>query len=166
MKTLRHLAAAALALLAFWSPISVAGTYKWVDENGSVHFGDRPPGKTDFASVNSSRQVQSVTESRLVGTWAGRDSAMQEHTWLFREDGSVVVKDKSMRTREAVQIEGRFSMVSSRIALDPVRTIKTSAAGKSGAVADNSRLYASILEFSPGSMKIGFQGQTILLSKQ
>ena len=30
-----------LCLLA--TPLALAGTYRWVDENGQTHFGDRPP---------------------------------------------------------------------------------------------------------------------------
>lgn len=30
-----------LCLLA--TPLTLAGTYRWVDENGQTHFGDRPP---------------------------------------------------------------------------------------------------------------------------
>lgn len=167
MKSIIRLATMFLTLLAVYSPVAVAGTYKWVDDNGNVHFGDRPPGATTYSSFGSSTAARhDVTEQRLVGTWAGRDSAMQEHTWQFREDGSVVVREKSLRNHEALQIEGRFSMVSNRIALDPGRTVKTSASGKSGTDSDPSRLYASIIEFNSSNMKIGFKGQTVLLSKQ
>jgi hypothetical protein len=32
-----------LLLCLLITPITQAGTYRWVDENGQTHFGDRPP---------------------------------------------------------------------------------------------------------------------------
>lgn len=32
-----------ILLCLLTTPITQAGTYRWVDENGQTHFGDRPP---------------------------------------------------------------------------------------------------------------------------
>ena len=40
----KFLIALSLTFVFFTGPV-VAGVYKWVDENGEVHFGDRPPNK-------------------------------------------------------------------------------------------------------------------------
>ncbi|HEB98054.1 MAG TPA: DUF4124 domain-containing protein [Thiotrichales bacterium] len=47
MRRLPLLAAAILVL----ATTAQAGIYKWVDENGQVHYGERPPPGSDYSSV-------------------------------------------------------------------------------------------------------------------
>ena len=42
----------AILLCLFATPIALAGTYRWVDENGQTHFGDRPPTHATSEEVN------------------------------------------------------------------------------------------------------------------
>lgn len=44
--------ALALFLCLLATPIALAGTYRWVDENGQTHFGDRPPANTASDEIN------------------------------------------------------------------------------------------------------------------
>ena len=37
--------------MAFFHPILNAGAYRWVDEQGKVHYGDRPPSKNKATPV-------------------------------------------------------------------------------------------------------------------
>ncbi len=41
-----------LCLLLFLSVTASAGIYRWVDENGKTHFGDRPPQTVETENVN------------------------------------------------------------------------------------------------------------------
>jgi hypothetical protein len=41
-----------LCLLLFLSVTASAGIYRWVDENGKVHFGDRPPQAVETENIN------------------------------------------------------------------------------------------------------------------
>lgn len=42
----------ALALILLSATASAAGVYKWVDDKGKVHYGDRPPASASSKSVN------------------------------------------------------------------------------------------------------------------
>ncbi|GGY86174.1 DUF4124 domain-containing protein [Marinobacter zhanjiangensis] len=44
--------ALAILLCLLATPIALAGTYRWVDENGQTHFGDRPPANTASDEIN------------------------------------------------------------------------------------------------------------------
>lgn len=41
-----------LCLCLFAAPLAMAGTYRWVDENGQTHFGDRPPANAKSDELN------------------------------------------------------------------------------------------------------------------
>ena len=57
---LRLFTPVALIALALWaSPISVAQVYRWVDENGKVHYSDKKP------SGDDKQQVELVDEAEL-----------------------------------------------------------------------------------------------------
>lgn len=40
-----------LLLCLCTTPLAMAGTYRWVDENGQTHFGDRPPANANSDEV-------------------------------------------------------------------------------------------------------------------
>ncbi len=48
---LRTILAAMFAALVVASPASLAQLYKWVDENGNVHYGDSPPENADLKKI-------------------------------------------------------------------------------------------------------------------
>lgn len=53
-----------LILLCFLvTPIAQAGTYRWVDENGQTHFGDRPPANTASDEVTLKASAPSSDEA-------------------------------------------------------------------------------------------------------
>lgn len=45
------------------TPIAQAGTYRWVDENGRTHFGDRPPANTAADEVTLKATTPSPDEA-------------------------------------------------------------------------------------------------------
>ncbi|MFC4257896.1 DUF4124 domain-containing protein [Marinobacter lacisalsi] len=57
---------AVLLVCLLVTPMTLAGTYRWVDENGQTHFGDRPPADAASDEVN------------LDPTPAGSDAAARE----------------------------------------------------------------------------------------
>jgi hypothetical protein len=54
-KYVRHLAVVLVALVSL--PLLAAGIQKWVDKDGNVYYGDRPP------QVRMSRQIQAASQS-------------------------------------------------------------------------------------------------------
>ena len=49
--------------LAFTLPTAHAGIYQWVDEEGGVHYGERPPPKGEYRKIKSGNQQPSNAQS-------------------------------------------------------------------------------------------------------
>lgn len=47
--------------LALFSSLSSAEVYKWVDEHGKVHFGDRPPNRDSAEEISNTLQELNVS---------------------------------------------------------------------------------------------------------
>jgi len=78
MNTRLLLTASLAALLA--SGIAVAGEiYKWTDDDGNVHYEDRPTGDTqvEHMDVMSSNTDNSIVQARLDANRKARDAARQ-----------------------------------------------------------------------------------------
>lgn len=55
-------------LLAFAPPVVAETVYKWVDENGTVHFGERPPEGVESTAVNVSPKSAGLVPERKPDT--------------------------------------------------------------------------------------------------
>lgn len=53
----------ALSILLLLPLLTQADVYRWVDENGQTHFGDRPPAETSARSVGVERHQPTVDPS-------------------------------------------------------------------------------------------------------
>jgi hypothetical protein len=55
-------------LFVFMPPALAETVYKWVDENGTVHFGERPPEGVEATAVNVSPKSAGLTAERAPDT--------------------------------------------------------------------------------------------------
>lgn len=87
----------AVALIGFLA--AQAGTvlaeskiYTWTDEEGTVHYGDRPPRNAQAEEVNIRGQRQEAIEvnaAQLNGTWFGRGPDGGETRIRIQENGAI-----------------------------------------------------------------------------
>ena len=86
-----------LFLFVVWSCLD-AGVYKWTDDQGNVHFGDRPPAK-------GAEEVK-VPESAPSPAPATKDrkSTQQRMLEMYREDREKKKLEKAKRKQEATQL--------------------------------------------------------------
>ena len=65
MRVIWRLIPVLLALAAF-SPTHTAGIYKWVDSEGNVHFGDKPPAESSASEVQV--RINSYTSPEITSS--------------------------------------------------------------------------------------------------
>lgn len=81
----------ALAAMTF-SPAMAGEIYKWVDENGVIHFGDRPPQREPDAL----QTLQPELESSGVGPGIASDFGLE-----VNEDGQTVAQQRREEIRDS-----------------------------------------------------------------
>ena len=64
-----------ISLMALLSAFTLADTYKWTDENGKVHFGDKPM-NDNAIKISSSKDIP-LTQSKAESTNKDKDKATQ-----------------------------------------------------------------------------------------
>jgi len=104
-----------IALLLFFSSLANAGIYKWTDENGKVHYGDKPtaggeelniqvkqstaPIKSDETRAERRQRISdSMTDDRLERN-KKKDEAKKKRAQLNRQ--CVQAKDRLKRYKQA-----------------------------------------------------------------
>lgn len=86
-----------LALVGFLaaqagSALAESKIYTWTDEEGTVHYGDRPPRNAQAEEVNIRGQRQEAIEvnaAQLNGTWFGRGPDGGETRIRIQENGAI-----------------------------------------------------------------------------
>lgn len=53
-----------LVWIAAWPPTAAAETYRWVDEHGGIHYGDRPPQHTETTVIDHSAAEKAEQRAR------------------------------------------------------------------------------------------------------
>ncbi|MEJ1298539.1 MAG: DUF4124 domain-containing protein [Candidatus Sedimenticola sp. (ex Thyasira tokunagai)] len=88
------------------SPTVTAGVYRWVDENGKVHFTDRqPPGqKTKQVKI---RQLENGDRKDGVRTEAERKQLRQRLLDSYRQDREAKQEAAAKKKKEAHELEVR-----------------------------------------------------------
>ncbi len=81
-----------------------ASVYRWTDENGTVHFGERPPEGSNAVLVNTTNTTHGVTGTQPKEP-ASRPNADSEDDEPFEEELSAA--DKSRRDRAERQAKAR-----------------------------------------------------------
>lgn len=89
--------------------------YTWTDEDGTVHYGDRPPANADAEEVGirgKKPEPVQVVPSTLTGTWFGRQDEGGEVRVRFQENGNIrytqTFPDQTIFTYQGIwSLEGR-----------------------------------------------------------
>ncbi|GGY31451.1 hypothetical protein GCM10011297_00180 [Bacterioplanes sanyensis] len=102
-----------ISLLLLWVTASHAGIYRWVDDNGKVHFGDRPPPKKSDVV-----QVQAPTHSQAVEAEMGGASQHQQTLSVHRGAAVGEWAQASMRLQQLRQflLAGEFDRLNQGLA--------------------------------------------------
>ncbi|MHA7880566.1 MAG: DUF4124 domain-containing protein [Saccharospirillum sp.] len=82
----------AAALLYAATAIATGRIYTWTDEEGTVHFGDRPPQNVQADEVNIRGRRTApveVNEAQLPGVWFGRQDDGGEVRISFQANGGI-----------------------------------------------------------------------------
>ncbi len=99
----RARAVAALALTALLLPAGAADIYRWVDESGQVHFGDRPPtGDAERLAVPSSPPPAAAAGARHERTRRLLDAFAAERAER-REERAEAAARKAAREQRCAQ---------------------------------------------------------------
>lgn len=109
--------------LCLWSAVTWGqSVYKWVDENGVVHFGARPPAS---APGNREKQVEVVRQDRqksnaelLVGSWWGRSRDGSVLNLTFYRGGSFVRVESRPETRSRIRVKGSYHLNNDGLVLE------------------------------------------------
>ena len=75
-----------LFLFGISAQLCYAQIYQWVDENGNVHFGDRPPEETQTTEVSGDLNPLNITEGSDTGYTLSTDSDAEILERLRLED--------------------------------------------------------------------------------
>jgi hypothetical protein len=93
-----------LTVLLLTSSLSVhAGVYKWVDENGKVHYGDSP--KASQPSVELEIDDTAVTVPALVGDDLSREEKRERLLEAMEEDR--IEKQEKLAKQKAIKEQNR-----------------------------------------------------------
>lgn len=117
----RTMLAAVLALLVFNTAQSAPAIYRWQDEQGRVHYGDRPPAGITVQPVSTSPSTRSVVEptapdprwqavladEKVVG--AVRRRAEAQRLAFDRAE-----RERKARTARCVRMTGQLDRLESR----------------------------------------------------
>lgn len=82
-------------LLVICLPLTAmaAGTvYTWTDENGTVHYADRPPADVEAKEIEfkgKKKTPVTINEEVLAGQWYGRSDKGSEVKLTFNENGTI-----------------------------------------------------------------------------
>lgn len=91
-----------LLLCLLTTPVAQAGTYRWVDENGQTHFGDRPPANTASDEVT------------LKSTAPSADSAVDERKRRVNEFLQQSERERAERNKAEAERQARAASQESR----------------------------------------------------
>jgi len=115
-------------LLIFWGPLAHSEIYKWVDENGKVHFSDTPHEEAEVETVEVEPAVK-------IGTVKPQSA---DH--LFRQDFSKSQQKQQQRENKAEQ--RRKKKAALKKACDDAKTdLSNAIVRRSGASSSSSKRY-------------------------
>lgn len=157
-----------VALLAATAGSALAESkiYTWTDEEGTVHYGDRPPRNAQAEEVNIRGQRQEAIEvnaAQLNGTWFGRGANGGETRIRIQENGAIrftqTRPDQSIYTYQGIwRLEDRTLSVITEFIEE----------GGAGAGMQRSvepvQLTYTFTSFSPESFTLRSQGEDISVS--
>lgn len=148
------------------SALAESKIYTWTDEEGTVHYGDRPPRNVQSEEVSIRGQRQEAVEvnaAQLNGTWFGRGANGGETRIRIQENGAIrftqTRPDQSIYTYQGIwRLEDRTLSVITEFIEE----------GGAGAGMQRSvepvQLTYTFTSFSPESFTLRSQGEDINVS--
>ena len=95
--------------LFFVSSVSIAGVYKWVDEEGRTHYGEKPPVENaskleikDTPNADDSFKQQSIDQQKLLEIY-------EEERILKKEEKLKAEKEKEERKKQCQYLASELS---------------------------------------------------------
>lgn len=112
-----------LSSFSLWSAATWGqSVYKWVDENGGVHFGARPPAVDQSKhdeSVELVRQDKQKSASYLlIGSWWGRSPDGAKLNLVFQRDGDFLHVESRPETRSRMRLKGSYQFKNDGLILE------------------------------------------------
>lgn len=93
-----------ITLLLFFSSYANAGVYKWTDENGNVHYGDRPTTTSEKLNVREERAMSSsASGDSMDDIEETRDERRQRISDSMTEERQERDKNKAEKKREKAE---------------------------------------------------------------
>lgn len=140
--------------------------YKWTDEDGNVHYGDRPPrdGAAEEVRLRGSRpEPVEVLPSELNGTWFGRQDDGGEVRMRLQDSGAIrytqTFPDQTIYNYQGVwRLEDRSLSVITEF-------IEEGGGGNLNRTVEPVQITYNFLEFSPDELTMINNGQRYTLSK-
>lgn len=101
----------ALFLLLFFSGIASAEVYKWTDENGRVHFGDRPSSENaQTVQIKDNKVGSLATKSQIAKSrTTSADLEKAEENYQKVRSGFYETRDPDPACRYAVDMQDRYN---------------------------------------------------------
>ncbi len=100
-----------LAMLAAATQVTADKIYTWVDDDGQVVFGDRPPQNTaaEEVKIRGGKSVPvEVDIEALPGTWTVIDDTGQVSTWIISDQNEIEMETINGSNRTLV--DGSFTI--------------------------------------------------------
>lgn len=106
MSLFRPILTVALATLLTSGLVTAGEIYKWTDDNGNVHYEDRPTGDTEIVrlDIRSTNTDNSVVQARLDQDRKARDAARQVAAEAPPEMTKEEVRAEQQKRQEQCQI--------------------------------------------------------------
>ena len=100
--------------------VAHAETYKWLDNDGRIHFTDRPPFDRPYELINQPDSVPSNSQQRMKSLVESQKKA-QEDRQAMKEDRAKQESEKKMLDERCEKLRKRESVLANR----PARKIFT-----------------------------------------
>lgn len=155
-----------LAALLIGQAFAAGKIYTWTDEDGVVHYGDRPPKEVNAEEVNirgrKAEPVQ-VVPSQMAGTWFGRGPDGGEVRMRLQENGSIrytqTFPDETIYNYQGIwRLEDRTMTVITEF-------IEEGGGGNLNRSVEPVQLTYTFTRFSPEQLTILTAGQSYTLNK-
>ncbi len=98
-----------ITLLLFFSSLANAGVYKWTDENGNVHYGDKPTTGGERLNISTETPTRSTTSDETREERRQRISDSLTDDRLARKEKKAEAKKKKAQSdRQCVYAKDRL----------------------------------------------------------
>lgn len=112
--------------------------YRWLDEDGNVHFGDRPPDQSNAEKINIETGTSSTAEP---STDSGAPTPSTQPSYAQQQREERALKRKESAAKQKAVAEGCRQRLAAKAQLEPsTRVMVTTEKGEVYRMDDNDRL--------------------------